>query len=320
MSETAPFYQLPGDNSRPADAFWLRAEDGVRLRAALWRCQDLPARGSILLFPGRTEYVEKYAPLAQSLNAAGYEVLAIDWRGQGMSDRLQADPRPGHVGAFSDYQRDVLEMIVAATEMDLPRPWHLLAHSMGGGIGLAALQDGLPVRSAVFSAPMWGINLRQMPHRLTLSIAYMAGRLGRGGSTAQRGRAAHNYLLDESFSANLLTRDVDEWCRLLRQAAAWPELMIGGATFNWLSEALNECTRLAQLPPPDLPALAIYGSDEQIISVQAIRRRIETWPRARLLEIKGGKHELIMCTPERRNQFLEATLAHFAAAETGDNA
>jgi lysophospholipase len=317
VSQAAPFHQLPGDTSRPADAYWLTADDGVRLRIAVWDSRDAPVRGSVLLFPGRTEYVEKYADFALSLAAAGYTVMAIDWRGQGMSDRLQADPRPGHVGEFADYQRDVIEMVVAATEMELPQPWHLLSHSMGGCIGLAALHDGLPVRSAVFSAPMWGINLRQMPHRLALGIAYLAGRLGHGGRAAQRGRAADTYMLDEAFSANLLTGDIDEWCRLLRQAAAWPDLMTGGATFNWVSKALNECTRLAGLPALDLPSLTIFGTDEQIVSTAAIRARVAAWPQARLLEIQGGKHELIMCTPERRQRFFEATLAQFAEA-SGD--
>ena len=95
-------------------------------------------RGSVLLFPGRTEYVEKYAPVAHRLMAEGYDVLSIDWRGQGMSDRLQPNPRPGHIRDFADYQHDVVEMIVAAEQLDLPRPWHLLAHPMGGCIGLAA--------------------------------------------------------------------------------------------------------------------------------------------------------------------------------------
>lgn len=287
------------------------AEDDIRLRLALWNGTGPDPAGTVLLFPGRTEYIEKYAPIAHILNEEGYAVLAIDWRGQGLSARLQADPRPGHIGEFSDYQRDVVEVIALATELDLPRPWHLLAHSMGGCIGLAALHDGLPVQSAVFSAPMWGINLRQMPHRLALGIAYVAGRLGHGGRAAPGGGAGHTYLIDESFGANLLTSDIEEWCRLLREAAAWPDLTIGGATFDWVGKALKECARLASLPSPALPMTVSLGSLEKIVSHDAIISRADTWPGARLLKIKGARHEAMMEAEPMREIFLQAALERF---------
>lgn len=313
MAEPAPFHQLPGDDRRPALAFWATAEDGVRLRLAMWRTDADPVRGSILLFPGRTEYIEKYAPIAQRMNAEGYDVLAIDWRGQGLSGRLQDNPRPGHVTDFVDYQRDVVEMVVAATDLDLPRPWHLLAHSMGGCIGLAALHAGLPVATAVFSAPMWGINLRQMPHGVALGIAYLAGRLGHGGRATPGSGAHGTYLLDEAFSANLLTSDPDEWCRLLREAAAWPDLTLGGASFNWVSRALNECSRLDKLPSPALPMTVSVGSEEKVVSPAAIRSRAGRWPGARLLEIDGVRHEVMMEAPAPRELFLAAALDRFGA-------
>lgn len=311
--EPAPFHQLPGDGLAPARAFWVRTEDGVRLRLALWEAEG-PAAGTVLLFPGRTEYVEKYAPFARRLTEAGLHVLGIDWRGQGASDRLQSDPRPGHVRDFADYQRDVVEMVVAAGELALPKPWHLLAHSMGGCIGLAALEADLPVASAVFSAPMWGINLRRIQHGVALGIAYLAGRVGRGGFPAPgSGGGNRTYLLDEAFSANLLTHDVDEWCRLLREAAHWPHLTIGGASFDWVGKALNECTRLSRITSPEVPMLVSLGSEERIVSGQAIRDRAARWPGAELLEVPGARHEMMMETLALRDLFLAAALRRFGA-------
>lgn len=312
IGQTAPFRQLPGDDSCPAQAFWSQADDGVTLRLAHWPAAT-DSRGSVLLFPGRTEYIEKYAGIAQSLTAAGYDVLAIDWRGQGLSDRLLPDARLGHVGQFSDYQRDVVEMVVAATDLALPRPWHLLAHSMGGCIGLAALHQDLPVASAVFSAPMWGINLRQMPHGVAVGMAYLAGRLGRGGRPApgSGGGAMGTYVLDECFSANLLTEDADEWCHMVREAAAWPDLTLGGASFDWVGKALNECVRLSRVDSPAVPALIGLGSGEKVVSPTAIRDRAARWPGATLLEVEGARHEIMMGRPDRRDAFLSAALSLF---------
>lgn len=307
----APFRQLPGDRSCPARAFWVTADDGVTLRLAHWpgRADRL---GSILLFPGRTEYVEKYARVAADLTAAGYDVLGIDWRGQGLSDRLLKDRRVGHVGDFSDYQRDVVELVVAATRLALPRPWHLLAHSMGGCIGLAALHGDVPVVSAAFSAPMWGINLRQMPHGVAVGLAYLAGRLGRGSRAAPGSSGAMGtYVLDESFGANLLTTDAAEWCHMVREAAAWPDLTLGGASFDWVGKALNECLRLSRLPSPVLPAMVGLGEKERVVSAAAIRERVARWQGATLHTYPDARHEIMMCAPERRVAFLGAALSLF---------
>ena len=313
--QQAPFHQLPDDTSAPARAFFVMADDGRRLRLALWQPQGADVGGTVLLFPGRTEYVEKYAPIAHRLTDEGYAVLAIDWRGQGMSDRLQDDPRPGHITEFSDYQRDVDQMVAAAEQLELPRPWHLLAHSMGGCIGLAALQNGLPVESAVFSAPMWGISLRPFQHGAARGIASLAGRIGRGGSVVPgSGGASDTYVLDESFNNNLLTGNVDEWARLVREAANWPQLTIGGASFDWVGQALNECSRLSRLASPDIPMLVSLGSEEKVVAAQAIRDRVKCWPKGRLLEIAGARHEVMIETSDRRQQFMAATLAHFRAS------
>ncbi|MCJ1899559.1 MULTISPECIES: alpha/beta hydrolase [Paracoccus] len=308
----APFNTLPGDPLPLARAFWLRAEDGVRLRAAHWAAGG--ASGTVLLFPGRTEYLEKYAEVAADLNAAGLDVLALDWRGQGMSDRLQDNVRPGHIGDFADYQRDVVELVVAAQELDLPRPRHLLAHSMGGTIGLAALDSGLPVQSAAFSAPMWGINLRGVPEALALAFATTLGRLGRGGHPAPRTGGENSFVLMDPFHDNLLTHDGRRWGRLVAEAAAWPDISVGGASNDWLRAALLECRRLAALPPPALPALIALGDRERVVSPQAIRSRAAAWPGARLLDLADCRHEPMMERDPVRSRFLDAAIAHFGAA------
>ncbi len=302
----APFHQLADSRETPAEAYWLRSDDDVRLRVALWRAED--AAGTVLLFPGRTEYVEKYAPVAEQLTGAGYNVLAIDWRGQGLADRLQDNPRPGHVEDFAQYQLDVVAMVEAAAALELPEPWHLLAHSMGGAIGLAALHNGLPVETVTFSAPMWGINHAPMPYAVAMGLSGIAGRLGRGGASAFGTGGNGTYVLDEPFQKNLLTGDADAWARMVREAGHWFELTLGGATYAWVGAALTECRRLAGEPAPDLPMLVSLGSHELVVSAPAIRERAASWPAGKLLEIPGGHHEVMFETPELQQSFLATFL------------
>ena len=99
--------------------------------------------------------VEKYGPTVSDLTARGFDVAVIDWRGQGLSDRLCDPPLRGDVPDFADYHLDVRAYWALALDHTGAR--HILAHSMGGCIALRALVNGLKARSVAFSAPMWGL-------------------------------------------------------------------------------------------------------------------------------------------------------------------
>ncbi|MBK5947001.1 hypothetical protein CCR83_11255 [Rhodobacter veldkampii DSM 11550] len=291
-------------------AFWLQTTDGLRLRAALW--QRAGARGTVVLFTGRTEYIEKYGPTIADLAQRGYDLLTLDWRGQGLSDRLLDDPLKGHVAAFADYQHDVAALWAALPGLNLRAPLHLLAHSMGGAIGLRALHQGLAVRSAVFSAPMWGIRL---PPGLTGATGLLAHSLAQAGFAlaSAPGTGAAPYVYTTAFSANALTHDPAAWAQLVAHLAAVPALAVGGPTLGWLDTALAECRALAALPSPTLPCLTGLGADETIVCPTAITARMARWPGGHLARIEGARHELMMERTAPRARFLDAATALFDA-------
>ncbi|SEH82373.1 alpha/beta fold hydrolase [Paracoccus alkenifer] len=310
----APLHRLPDEPDSGGRAFWTSTSDGLRLRLGLWLPKGAAlgrARGTVLLFQGRTEYLEKYGAIAAWLTAQGLAVIAPDWRGQGLSDRLLADRRPGHIGDFADYSADVAAVVSTAESLELARPWHLLAHSMGGCIGLAALLDGLPVARAAFSAPMWGLHHPLVPGGVISTLTATARRLGHSGRAAVGTGGGGNYLLDTRFRGNALTSDARQWARLLAQAGSWPELTLGGATYGWVAAARAEMARLAAMNSPEIPALIGVGGAEAVVSQAAIRRRAASWPQAQLLELPGARHELMfdLSAP----QFLAAVEQLFAA-------
>ncbi|MFM2355698.1 MAG: lysophospholipase, partial [Pseudomonadota bacterium] len=81
--EAAPLYSDVAPGAEAASAHYIRAQDGLRIRVGIWR---EGSRGTVLMFPGRTEYIEKYAHVATAMGKAGYATLIIDWRGQGLAD------------------------------------------------------------------------------------------------------------------------------------------------------------------------------------------------------------------------------------------
>ena len=195
--------------------------DGVRTRVGHWPVDG--AKGTVLIFPGRTEYVEKYGRTAKDLAARGFASVAIDWRGQGIADRLLENRAVGHVDVFEDYQLDVKAMLDHVKVLDLPKPYFLLGHSMGGCIGLRAVYDGLPVECAAFSAPMWGIKMSPALRPIAWGLSSVSKPLGFSGVFAP-GQQAETYVLRATPEENTLTSDASAFEMLQAQLKAHPDL------------------------------------------------------------------------------------------------
>lgn len=311
MTEPAPFFADMADGPEGGRAWWLTTADEVRIRVGLWRPEG--AKGTVFLLPGRTEYVEKYGRTARDLARHGLATYTVDWRGQGLADRLIDDAMSGHVMHFTDYQDDLRAMVAAAGEQGLPRPWHMLAHSMGGCIGLRAAMEAMPVTSCAFSGPMWGIRIADALRPVAWSLSWGSKRLGMDHRYAP-GTIPGSYVLTEPFETNKLTRDRDMYQYMIDHLTAHPELGLGGPSLRWLHEALRETRRLARMPSPDLPCLTVMGSEEDIVDVPRIRERMAAWPGGRLEVIEGARHEVLMEDTETRGAIIDMICGFFARA------
>ena len=307
--ETAPFFDDVAEAPEGVTCAWLRTSDGVRIRVAYWQGGT---KGTVLLLPGRTEYIEKYGPAAREFAARGYAMATVDWRGQGIADRLLDERAPGHVGIFSDYQRDLAAFGDFLRDQGLPTPWFLIGHSMGGCIGLRALMNGLPAAAVAFSGPMWGIRMPAVMRPVAWAISTLAPML-RQGHRFVPSTSPVTYVLEAEYPDNLLTKDPAMYAFMQRQLTAYPDLAIGGPTLQWLREALRETRALAALPSPDVPCLTIVGGDERIIDLAAVRDRMRRWPGGRLDVAAAAEHELMMEVPETRTRFYDSAAALFDA-------
>ncbi|MCA0919611.1 alpha/beta fold hydrolase [Pseudooceanicola nanhaiensis] len=306
--EKAPFYDEIAEGPASGRAYWVKASDGVRIRVGLWSPEG--ARGTVLLFPGRTEYIEKYGRAAVDLAARGYATLTIDWRGQGLADRLSGDRSLGHIGQFTDYQKDVAAALEVAEAEGLPKPYYLIAHSMGGAIGLRALLEGAPVEAAMFTAPMWGIRLAAATRPAAWAVAWGSVRLGLGHVFAP-GTTGATYVLTCPFGENKLTTDREMWDYMFHQARLHPEMSLGGPSLHWLHESLREMQALARRPAPDVPCVTFLGTDEEIVDPARIVSRMGQWPGGRLEMVESGRHEVMMETPEVRARVFDTAAELF---------
>jgi len=310
----APLFEDVAGGPAGGVAHWLRTTDGKRIRVGHW-LPDGEATGTVMMFPGRTEYVEKYGSTAREFVERGFAMLAVDWRGQGLADRLLDDRRVGHIDHFPDYQHDVQATLDLATELNLPQPWYVIGHSMGGAIGLRAAIEHKCFAACAFTGPMWGIFFTPIMKPLSRVTAYWGTRLGLGEKTPPT-TTLESYVLSQPFEGNVLTRDPDTFKMMQDQLKAHPELALGAPSNLWLREALTECEWLMEQPAPAIPCLTFMGAHEQIVDRKAIRARIANWPDGKLVEIPNGEHEVLMEAPDVRGPVLDQLAAHFVAAQS----
>lgn len=308
MTEPAPFLSDIADDRIRGTAHWLKTSDGVRIRAGHW-CPD-GAKGTILMFPGRTEYVEKYSRFAGDMAGRGYAMLTVDWRGQGIADRLIPNEAVGHVDVFADYQRDVAAVLDHGRALGLPEPFHLIGHSMGGAIGLHALHDGLQVRSAAFTGPMWGIRMSATLRPVAWGLSALSKPLGFSRVFAP-GQVPDPYVLRSEFADNTLTSDRDMWDWLRGHLQAHPELALGGPSLRWLHEALREIRDLTRRPAPAMGCVTFVGAEESIADPDRIRARMASWPGGELVVIPEARHEVLFERPGIRQRIQERLIAQF---------
>lgn len=273
-----------------------QTSDGLQIR---WGCRPPPpagSRGTVVLLNGRTEYLEKYGETVIDLNRRGWAVYSLDWRGQGLSDRLTANRLKGHVGRFRDYLDDLEQFVERVQHHSAARPLILMGHSMGGHIGLRFLRERRhPFVGAVLTSPMLDIQLPAVPERLLRGYVKTAVRLGFDQAFAPGG-AAYEYK-DRIFANNPLTSDPERFQRRLAEIDANPRLALGGVTYGWLHAAFNSIDHVAAsgfARGLALPLLIVRANEDRIVSRSAQTLFARQAPDCRLVDIPGAQHELLM--------------------------
>lgn len=298
------FVRVPG-NDIPAGAeeHWLEARGGVKIRILTAPAQRGPARGSVIVCPGRTEFIEKYFEVVRELQERGFAVMCIDWRGQGLSGRELPNGLKGHFTSFDDPVNDLAGAIKLAGDR-LPRPHLLLAHSMGGAISLRAMQfRRVEFDAALFCAPMWAIaNLGGFAKRYAKFVTSVGG----GGSFAP---GVEKRWKVESFKRNPVTHDKGRHARCQSLLAEEPRLAIAGPTLGWVAAAAETTdgfltpSALAHLR---LPVVVLSAEQELFVDNRRHEAIVEMLPNAKLVTIAGAKHEIMMETDEVRAQMWSA--------------
>ena len=284
----------------------LKTRDGVSIRFARWH--PPPGRkGTVCLFQGRAEFIEKYFETVRELRARGFAVATIDWRGQGGSERALSDPNKGHVGDFSEYERDVEALMNDVVLPDCPPPIFALAHSTGATVLMRIARQGTRwFDRIVLTAPL--IRLTGSRSSMAAKVAVRAMRWMGMGSAYVPGGSAVN-IATGPYVNNSATTDPVRYARTRAVLEAAPELGIGSPTVSWLNAAYRSRGEIADPSYPAKirqPLMMIAAGRDEVVSTAAIEDVAIRLRAGSHLIIAGARHEIMMEQDRYRAQFWAA--------------
>lgn len=267
----------------------------------------------IVALPGLGEFGEKYFEFANECIAQNRGFFVIDWVGQGLSSRYLDNPHKRHSAGFVE---DIKDFHLWITDHIKPHtkaaPLVMLAHSMGGNIGLHYLAQYSDAFScAAFCAPMWGIKaIELMPESWAESITrhmakfapefYVPG--GMDWSELHRPKPGFDIFSHDPVRGALY----NQWCLYD------PRLQIGAVTNTWLHEAIQSCQDLfvpEVYEAVKTPFFVGVAGKDALVSNKAIRKLAAHIPCGEVVEIPDARHEVLMERDDLRQIFTGALAA-----------
>jgi lysophospholipase len=285
----------------------LKTPDGAELRFARW--EPPPGRkGTVCIFQGRAEFIEKYFETVRDLRSRGFAVAALDWRGQGLSERKLSDPLKGHIEDFSQYDTDLETFMRQIVLPDCPAPHFALAHSTGAAVLLRSAKAGYRwFDRMVFSAPLLRLATRQEFSGLAAPAVRLMRYLGMGGAYVPKGSDV--VISSKPFMGNNLTSDPVRHARTAAVLAEEPALGLGSPTVAWADSAFRMMKEVAEpsyTPSIRQPILMIAAGQDEIVSTPAIEEFSIRLRAGSHVIVPGAKHELMMEQDRFRKQFFAA--------------
>lgn len=257
-------------------------------------------RGTVLLLHGYYDHVGIYDHVIEHLLARGFDVVAFDLPGHGLSSGA-----PAAIDDFSEYQSVFDSMLAGLGESRLAVPLYAVAQSTGGAIVMEwllrarASAESSPFAAVVTLAPLvrpvhWGFN----------RMLYQVIRPFRDGIARKFAVNSH----DEDFLRFLREDDPLQSRRL---STRWV-----GAMKDWIP-------RLEGATPCAYPLAVIQGEEDGTVdwrhNLGVIRLK---FPRATVHMIPTARHQLVNEAPALRAQVFAAMDKHLLPVERpqGDNA
>ena len=291
-----------------ASTGYVEPRKGLRLRFASWQSVLRERRGTVCIFPGRAEFIEKYFEVVGELRRRGFAVAILDWRGQGGSTRLTRNPLKGHIKDFAEYEDDLNHFMKSVVLPDCPAPYYALGHSMAAMVLFrASTKRGCWFTRIIMTSPMVRIAELPFSHKMCDRLADGLTMLGLGKRAVPGDANMHRQ--DPPFEGNRLTSDRERFLRNVSVLEAAPQLAVESPTIGWLKAALDTIEIVDSekfAPRIRVPVLMLAAGDDQIVSSKAVEALAIRLRAGAQIVLRGSRHEILQERDSIREQFWAA--------------
>lgn len=263
---------------------------------------------AIFISSGRTEAAIKYKEVVYDLYKNGYSIYIHDHRGQGQSGRMTEDPDMGYIDTFQFYIDD-MKLFFEMERLKRVHPkYYLLAHSMGGAIGMTYLEQ-FPedFDAAAFSSPMLGF--------VTGTCSATKVLMGKKPKYA----AGQSVYRDDklNFETNTLTGSKVRYDRMNAAFKEVPEARLGGASYQWVHRCCLHYTYLnSHIDQIQTPFILFSAENEKIVNPKAhehfVKQAQELGKTCEAYTIENAMHELLIEKDEQRIETMNHVLTFFS--------
>ena len=258
----------------------------------------------LVILPGRTEALEKYAEVVYDLDngilAGEFKYFLMDHRGQGSSGRMLEDFEKGHVDSFNNYVLDLLQFMKTVVKKENCSEVNLLAHSLGAGIATKFLQT-YPnyFKRAVMSSPMLKIKTVPYKYQLARTIVMASVAVGKGKHYGA-GQKSFNPL--RNFESNTFTSSLARYNMAMDIFDQLPLTKLGGVTNSWLNEVMHSTFSMRlHYKKIKIPLKVFYAGFESYSETSEMIRLCDESSNCTRTFLPTSKHEVLMDRDINRN-------------------
>ena len=306
--------QLENKNyAKKIDDFYNKGKDGffngkenIQIYYKIFE-QKQNEKGAIVISSGRTEAAVKYKELIYDLYRLGYSVYINDHRGQGLSGRMTKEHDLGYIDNFQYYIDDLETFYDNFVNIKQHKNIYLLAHSMGGAIGITYLeQNPEDFVAAAFSSPMLGL-----PAPSCSAVKILKGK------KPEYAMGQTPYMDDSiRFEDNHLTYSKIRYKRILQAFNQTTEARLGGASYHWVYRSCKQFKYIFKNTEKiQTPLILFSAEDESVVATSAhskfIKKLQKEGKNAQGFIVKNAMHELFIEQDKARINVLTKILDFF---------
>ena len=248
--------------------------------------------GTVLVLHGFTENAYKYSELIWSLLNNHFNVIAYDQRGHGRSGRVSglSDPSVTHVDRFEEYVED-LSIVCRTVLAEMPKPWTIFSHSMGGAVTALFLEKFHDVFSAAsLCAPMIAPN--------TIVPGFIASVMSRIACFIGLGKH-HPFFMKtyngpEDFASSCATDYARfKWYDDVKHSRE--DFQNSIPSYRWTNESVAVTRKILSANAPEsitCPILLSTAGQDYSVMPEPQKQFINRVPKGRQIIVNNSRHEI----------------------------